>query len=453
MSAPTVAGASEPRSFLPKTCPWNSDVFSLHLFLQTVLPDKRSYLPVPSYGRHHAFIDAKILRPLLKGLPVIRGVADGELLQKVFGACRETMASRRTQVRKKLRGRDHRWRKRWRNKGKGKGRGRGRGSFPKDAIVRSVETDGVSLCIHIERPDHWTQGPVQKAGSQQPPASSCSHPASAEFAGADTGRANLFVAAHAASGISKPTTQRFSRGRYYWEMGYRKQQAWVRSRQQQPVLAAAIQALSGSGGQANTSLTKWAAYLAAQQEHSQVLSSEYLEGKEYTKWQMRLYRGKRGALDRAVSRLLNMGDTSKPLALGIGTAGFASGDRGELSVPTTQLDQAFQRGRRRIRRTVMQLGVDEFRTTCCCCSCGRLTACPQVWDQKSGQWRKSRRFRLCTSVCHSPGGIRRHRDSQAATNILWCTISQFWGFERPCYLQRTARVVLPDEAVCGSVGA
>ena len=39
-------------------------------------------------------------------------------------------------------------------------------------------------------------------------------------------------------------------------------------------------------------------------------------------------------------------------------------------------------------------------------------------------------------MCHSPGGIRRHRDSQAAANILWCTISQFWGFEHPSYLQR-----------------
>ena len=30
---------------------------ALHLFLQTVLLDKRSYLPVPSYGRRHAYID------------------------------------------------------------------------------------------------------------------------------------------------------------------------------------------------------------------------------------------------------------------------------------------------------------------------------------------------------------------------------------------------------------
>jgi hypothetical protein len=79
------------------------------------------------------------------------------------------------------------------------------------------------------------------------------------------------------------------------------------------------------------------------------------------------------------------------------------------------------------------------------CSCGRLTRPLLVWDSKTSSARQSRRFRLCTSVCHGPGGIRRHRDSQAAVNILWCTISQFLGQDRPSYLSRRGPVVLHDD--------
>jgi hypothetical protein len=161
-----------------------------------------------------------------------------------------------------------------------------------------------------------------------------------------------------------------------------------------------------------------------------------LLSKERALWKMRLYRHKRSSLDRAASSPLRTGDTSKPLVVGVGAGGFAAGGPGQLSAPVGQLETALQRASRRMRRTIIRLRVDEFRTTVCCCSCGRLTRSPWVWHTKTSSWRQSRRFRLCTSVCHGPGGLRRHRDSQAAVNILWCTISQF---------PRTGQAQLPVE--------
>jgi hypothetical protein len=71
---------------------------------------------------------------------------------------------------------------------------------------------------------------------------------------------------------------------------------------------------------------------------------------------------------------------------------------------------------------------------------------PWVCDSQTSSWRQSRCFRLgSTCVCHGPGGIRLHCDSQAAANILWCTISQFLGLDRPNYLSRSGPVVLHDD--------
>jgi hypothetical protein len=74
-----------------------------------------------------------------------------------------------------------------------------------------------------------------------------------------------------------------------------------------------------------------------------------------------------------------------PLVLGIGAAGFASGGRGELSAPTSELSKALKRaiGSERSKgRQVTVLSVDEFRTTMCCCACGEVTAPPRVRRRK-----------------------------------------------------------------------
>jgi hypothetical protein len=72
------------------------------------------------------------------------------------------------------------------------------------------------------------------------------------------------------SRTSKPTTQRYSRNRrnrYFYEMGYHKHKACEAGYAQQPILTAAMSALSASGELNNGDWVHWAAYLRAQQQH------------------------------------------------------------------------------------------------------------------------------------------------------------------------------------------
>lgn len=206
-----VAGSASATAYLPKVAPWSPAVFSLHMFLQTVLPDGRSLLPVPTLSRHYAYMDEKILNSLLQGVASVKEIkrhlpGGGSLLQHVFATGLNT---RRRALRKRLR-RKAQSETQKQKKARKKWRRLGAGSLPSDAAVKSVETDGVGLCIHIERPDRWLQLPAppkqpRRTRSRQPSQQPQQPPpvevhgleaAPVEYVALDTGRVNIFVAAH-----------------------------------------------------------------------------------------------------------------------------------------------------------------------------------------------------------------------------------------------------------------
>ena len=75
----------------------------------------------------------------------------------------------------------------------------------------------------------------------------------------------------------------------------------------------------------------------------------------------------RSCRDRFARKLLSQGDMSRPLVLGTGNASFKCTGKGEMAVPTTDLDKAVVRQllRMKSQRKILRLFIDEFRTTVC----------------------------------------------------------------------------------------
>jgi hypothetical protein len=170
---------------------------------------------------------------------------------------------------------------------------------------------------------------------------------------------------------------------------------------------------------------------------------------------MRLFRKKRGSIDRAATKLVQTAvrpdgvkeSLDRPLIVGIGSADFpCNGRRGELAAPTDKLlaalKLAFDR-ERRCGRVVVVHPLDEFRSTMCCCACGVVCDVPMVrhrrrfggdaviLDERSG------RLRSCTQCGVENIPKLRDRDIQAARNLLWCVVALYHGAPRPEYMDRS----------------
>lgn len=251
------------------------------------------------------------------------------------------------------------------------------------------------------------------------------------YVGIDNGRAKPFVAAVSRSPIVKPQTVVFSRRRFHHEIGHLAFRRWERRRlKSRPGVEVALQALSESGGVRNGDRKRWVAFIAAHAAHGDVLRSEY-EDVERARWSMRLFRRKRSCLDGAVERLFALGGGRK-MIVGVGNASFAATGRGEMAAPTSALTKAMERGVRRRQAPTELRTIWEHRTTLCCCACSAVTVPAIVRDPKTGEERRSRRLRLCTS-CDATAPKLRDRDVQAARNILWLTILEHVGAERPTH--------------------
>ena len=100
------------------------------------------------------------------------------------------------------------------------------------------------------------------------------------------------------------------------------------------------------------------------------------------------------------------------------------------------MTKALERALRReelLGRLVERRSIDEFRTTMCCCACGAVTQA--AWVNNKGVRARSLRLRSCTT-CETASKLR-DRDVQGARNILWVTMYEYYGLERPGYLSRS----------------
>ena len=482
------------------------DIFLLHLFLTRYGAFDRSYLPVGKRSRKYAYIDAKVAQYLLRsprkkkagksanaddvGEEAIGSASAsvGEML----GLTPELFNRRKKQLRASIRrqkaaayrrvssaesatrrGRLKKDRDRWRKTGAS--------SMPKGSRVDSVETDGVGLRMVVKRkvpmahlivavpvPDD-RGAPSSSAAASAPrvrrtkkkvvlPAAAvcecCGVDSQPIVVGMDKGCAKLYSAAISDTASKKPASLAFTRPRYYFEMGHSARRRWELA-----VMAAsaplkhAVDRLSlGSTGTCDPET--WHVYLVEESARRGMLDAEFVENVERAKWTMQLHRAKRRSLDAAARRLVTATTFAengkrhpleRTLVLGIGDADFAPGGHGQLSAPTSELDKALKRALDAVRATgrrVVELPVDEFKTTKCCCACGVDTSSPIVrrrWkDRKTGETiikdGPSRRLRCCTTCVHT--GKNRDRDVQGARNILWLTFALYYGLPRPEYMRR-----------------
>jgi hypothetical protein len=491
----------------PDRAEWSQATLAAHLFFVKHGDGNDAYLPVVSRGRKFCYVDAKIAPPLLgtssragTGANQATTASVGDLIGLTPAAFNERCKALRKEVRSRLK-------RRLRNEKSAKRRSRlrerartrlGCGVMPKAGRVDSLETDGVGLRLYVKVPKDIasliaplptkSDASAAKKPTHLPPRNrsvvdakgglSCAEmPLTSDippiFAAADDGRAKLSTFAvwkptrptkeypgmpADAWVYKKPSTVTLTRKSYYRTMGYFRHRRWSRWQLQRPTLAAALVSLSVAGGVRQSRAAGVLGALAAEKASEALLDAEFLERREYAVWKMRLFRGKRRALDGAASlvvkRCTEGQPLQRPLIVGVGSAKFSATGRGELSAPTVSLHRALKRRldqlRSRTGREVSLLEVWEHRTTLCCCACGAVTQAPLVSQRdKQGHLivgedgtpkrRRSRRLRLCE--CAKTAEERRlrparDRDVQASRNILWALVHQYYGAPRPEYMCR-----------------
>ena len=485
----------------PERAEWSRTTLAAHLFIVRHSGADDAYLPVVSRGRKYSYVDAKVAAPLF-GACLPRDVMGdgktrsvGDLLKLTPDAFNARCKDLRKAVRRRLKQRlvnERRPKRRARLRERARSR-LGYGVMPAAGRVDSLETDGVGLRLCVKVPTDMSGLVVplptaQETGGEKPAkrrrrcAASDAPTAAPDgpppiFAAADEGRAKLATfavwkptpPAMSYPGMTadawvrkKPSTVTLTRKGYYRTMGYFRHRSWSREQQQRPAIAAVLASLSKAGGVRRSRLSEVVGALAVEKAHEAELDAEYVQRRDYAVWRMRLFRGKRRALDGGASSVVKAcvegQPLDRPLVVGVGSASFPATMKGALSAPTTSLHRALKRRldqlRARTGRTVIQEWIWEHRTTLCCCQCCAVTQAPlvDVRDKQGGravaavredgtpERRRSRRLRLCADCAATAGERRRRpardRDVQASRNILWALVHQYYGAPRPEYLCR-----------------
>ncbi|GLC54550.1 hypothetical protein PLESTB_000878700 [Pleodorina starrii] len=129
---------------------------------------------------------------------------------------------------------------------------------------------------------------------------------------------------------------------------------------------AALAAMAEAGGFKNRDIGKWQATLGVVAQHVETLRAEQLLPKDRALAWMRRFRWKKAFLECGVKRLVEPAIKEKRhVVLGTGDAKFASGGKGEISVPTEGLHAALRKVVRMhgIKELVEQHTIDEYNTT------------------------------------------------------------------------------------------
>lgn len=390
-------------------------IWGLHFWLQNRLSNDEgtsaSTLPVVTMNRKYAYLDHKIVNSLLptklkKEMKTLTETHRGSDLQKLLGLTPELFNKRLSSARKKKRqGKTKKWRK------------RGRGSLPKDVLIKCISTDGVGLRLCVEFI------PIPKSEEQPFVLQEGNH----ILVGNDTGRVRLNTSVDSEGKVTMMT-----RKSYYYAQHHHRMEVWEKNRMIGTAWGAALAELSDSGGLKNSCLTKWRSFLEAQGRNINVLLDEQVNNIERAKRKMFRFRKKKSWMDRRMKEWLAPAHKiKKQMVIGNGDGKFASGGRGELSVPTSALQIAFKKALKvlNIQRLVKVVPIDEHNTTKCC------HKCDNVMQQIPCHERHCQRYRLCTHCSPETDGKRRHRDVNAARNILKLLQLMVDGKERPQHLR------------------
>ena len=400
----------------------NNYIWSLHLWLnhyETNGETDTSVLPVVTLNRKYAYLDNKILQALLptkvkKEMMKKTENHTGSDIQKLLGLTVQMFNKNKKILRKALRRR-----RKMKDKKtlKNKWRSHGRGSLPKNAKIVCISTYGVGLRLCCE---FTPKRPAPKVEEEIFPIDSVR-------LAADTGRVRLSTSVDSNGNVIM-----MKRKAYKFAQRDVRFKNWEQSRMVNTPWGTALAAMSQAGGLRNSNITKWFNTLTAQNLHKDVILQEQLFDTERARKKMARFRWKKSWLDRRVRELLAPAyKDKKHLIIGIGDGKFASGGKGETSVPTVGLLTALKKAIKmmNLSRLVKVLYINEYNTTQCCHECGN-----KMSKLKTSQNHDCRRYFLCTHCRHKSEGKRRHRDVNAAKNILKLLDLRIKGLLRPEYL-------------------
>ena len=337
----------------------------------------------------------------------------------------------------------------------------GHGDLPKDYEITSMMTDGVAVELIMTKPcvdpaefadrckanaaDIIARLEVKNKKPTEPtPAEMQRDYPDAQFASEDRGRAKLSAGVWAPDRLTRPTTGVvFTRNAFYNEIRHKERTRQELARRDALDLTAVYTQLGDGGGQKTTCEAMWTRYLAVQRANAPLLLQTAVADQYTARQRMLAFRLGRSCRDRFARKLLSQGDMSRPLVLGTGNASFKCTGKGEMAVPTTDLDKAVVRQllRMKSQRKILRLFIDEFRTTVCDSETLRPTQGKQVnkWEKDeegnvviNGR-RPSHRVRVCINDTDAVG---QDRDVQAARNMILLTIYKYYGIARPWQLSR-----------------
>jgi hypothetical protein len=225
----------------------------------------------------------------------------------------------------------------------------------------TIETDGVSACIHYMRPrplgddGNPIMTPRKKDKKKSAALQRPSEPIdlnTTRLLSIDPGRTNLLLVAEVLPD-NKVKTYRLTRSQYYQESGITKlgkmSAIWLRD------LKLILLSLSNASPK-GVNMATFLEFLDVDMSVADVMWRELLK-KRWSQQRLRLYGGKKRVIDKFYTRLRDAGgNDGRKIVVAYGASKVLPGGKGEVSVPTTKVYKVCK------ERFDTYL-VDEFRTT------------------------------------------------------------------------------------------
>ena len=301
----------------------------------------------------------------------------------------------------------------------------------KDALVSSIETDGVgmSIVLLVERPERVQRESVNEKMTEKQKREYAMKKRQEEidamrpfmdhaiWRGLDPGRVNLYTTAEREpSGEDGDETYEkmfYSRNCHLRKCGRDRMRAWRDKRAQKPEISAALNALAVTGGAKTHVASRWFSYLTERARYLDVMEEEFLLNDSRCKMKMTQFRLSQRALPkapsvaRAADRLILEGNEEvrngrkvprRPVIIGYGNGrGNGGGHKGEQGVPVPEVPsvkamyRALLEAFKRHRVLGGVLNVWEHLTTRKCHRCHEMTKAHIVpWTQEDVEKEKTR---------------------------------------------------------------
>jgi hypothetical protein len=277
----------------------------------------------------------------------------------------------------------------------------------------TIETDGVAACVHFLRPKRLDTSSqklcTQKHGKQVLNLLTISD--SKRYVAVDGGRRNIMTMAEKVpdgdSGDTKYVQWVLTREQYYKESGIVQARRLSEDWQRRPPVKEALLALANTSTK-GVDLAAHEAHMETYRQQYHTLWLEYIHPR-WAQQRMRLFGGKK----RVFAEFFNSvqaRDPSKEIVVGYGSAKFAPGGKGEVSVPVC-------RAYKECSYRFQTLTIDEFRTTMVHHEDDSILK--QV-ARRDDRTKKSRDLLWCESTSPERTSKFVSRDFNAAINILRC---------------------------------